>query len=96
MIQNRDKMRADTRTFVLSPLEGAAKNSIGMVDTRLFSGDNVLYAVRDAQYSTWTLQYKHGVLPAPFKQTFTSFKKLEKYVADYMNRRNVRIVKVLD
>ena len=77
----RLRMRSDDRVFILRPKEGQSptKNS-GLVDTRLFKGENKLHAVRDKMTSLWSLRYDSGLLPEPLKQRFTSFEALRKFV----------------
>lgn len=96
MIKNRQKMRADDRVLVLEPIDAKAKSTTGLVDTRLFKGENSLHAIRHPEYSSWTLRYEHGIIPQPLRQTFTSFNALYKYADDYFKRRNIKITKVID
>ena len=85
------------RTLVLEVIDGTLpKSSTGLVDSRLFSGENNLHAVMDPQTMLWSLRYEHGGVPTKFKQTFTSFPKLKKFVDDYLILRNIRIKEVLD
>ena len=67
-----------------------------MVDSRLFTGENRLHAIMDTQTTLWHLAYDNGILPQPLKQQFTSFTKLHGYVKDYLSRRNIEIVEVID
>jgi len=96
MIKNRQKMRSTDRILVLEKVNTEDKSSTGLVDVRLFKGENILHAVQHPEYSTWTLKYEHGILPKPLKQTFTSFQALYTYTENYFKRRNARIAKVID
>lgn len=71
-------------------------SSTGMVDTRLFTGENKLHAVRDNQTCLWHFKYDMGVLPQPLKQQFTGFKALLKFAEDYFKKRNIRVTEVMD
>src|SRR5688572_19840250 len=93
MIKNRQKMRSGDRIILLEPI-GDAKAVTGMIDNRLFKGENTLHVVSDPEYSTWTFKYERGILPKPLKQTFTSFGKALKFAEDYFKKRNIRIAKV--
>lgn len=89
-------MRDHDRVIMLKPLKGKQTNNHGMVDTRLFSGDNKLHAIMDHQTSLWYLKYEKGALPDPLKQHFTGFSKLMNYVTEYFKRRNIEVIEVLD
>ena len=84
------------RIFVLEPVDGKPKNVIGIVDPRLFNGENNLVAVKDIETCMWTLRYQKGILPNELKQTFTSFSALTKYVTHYYKTRNIRIKEIKD
>lgn len=94
---NIAKNRTGDRILVLAPMEGEAPlNSKGVVDKRLFNGENRLHAKVDPQVMLWYVQYDHGIPPQPFQQRFTSFTKLYNFVEDYYKRRNVKIVQVIE
>lgn len=88
------KMRAVDRTFVFEKM-GDIKNTTGMVDNRLFSGENRLHAKMD-DHSLWYLQMESGLLADPLKQKWTSFSKLKEYIDGYFQRRNVKLKEVID
>lgn len=92
------KQNASTdRVLVLKPLNGKDPlSSKGMVDKRLFTGENKLHAMRDNQTCLWYLKYESGVLPPEMKQQFTGFKALKKFADGYFSKRNIEIVEVLD
>lgn len=91
------KMRSPDRILVLKVIDGKAPvASTGLVDKRLFTGENNLHAVMDTQTTLWTVKYDNGGLPEPLKQQFTSFGSLLKYVSAYFRKRNVEIVEVKD
>lgn len=91
------KNRSIDRILVLAPEEGKdVLNSKGVVDKRLFNGENRLHAKLDTQTMLWFVQYDHGIPPQPFQQRFTSFTKLFGFVEDYYKRRNVKISEVID
>lgn len=90
------KMRSDDRILVLTSIDGRPLNSAGVLDMRLFKGENALHAVRDPLTSLWSLRYDSGILPASLKVKFSNFNKLYTHVERYMNNRRVKIDKVID
>ena len=91
------KIRKDDRILVLRPKEGLkAKNSTGITDPRLFSGENKLHIIR-GRSQMWYFKYDMGILPEPLKeQKFTKFDVAYKFVVDYYARRNIEVVEVID
>jgi len=91
------KLRSSDRIFTLSRIDDKAPlSSTGMVDGRLFSGENKLHAIMDEQTCLWTFKYALGITPEPLKQRFTTFSNLKKYAEEYFARRNVKITEVID
>lgn len=91
-------MRSPDRVLVLKPIEGTrgAKNTSGVIDTRLFTGDNQLHAIMNQQTSLWKLKYDQGTVPPPLQCEFTSFGKLKEYTEAYFKKRNIEIAEVKD
>ena len=90
------RMALTDRVICLEPVEGkTVLSSTGIVDKRLFNGENRLHAVKDPQFNFWYMKYDSGRLPEPLQQKFTSFTALLKFAEDYMARRNVRIKEVI-
>lgn len=84
------------RVLVLSPIDDKSPlSSTGMVDPRLFTGENKLHAIRDEQTALWHFKYESGVLPPQLKQQFTGFKALRKHAEDYFKKRNIQIKEVI-
>jgi hypothetical protein len=70
-------------------------SSMGLVDKRLFSGENRLHAKLDGVTTLWYFQYDNGGLPPALKdQRFTSFTLLLKYAKEYFYKRNIEITDV--
>lgn len=91
------KMRSPDRILVLSVIDGKAPlSSMGMVDSRLFSGGNKLHAKMEPETTLWYFQYEDGLLPQALKNKFTSFKILMKYADAYFRTRNIEIKEVKD
>jgi hypothetical protein len=85
------------RVIKLKPREGEKPlNSKGMVDTRLFSGDNNIHVKMDKQSSLWYFEYDNGVLPQQLQQRFTSYSKALDFAKQYYDRRNVDVKEVVD
>lgn len=92
-----EKMTSPDRTLVLEPIDGKAPlNTIGMVDKRLFTGENELHAIMDLQTCLWKLKYNSGIVPEPLKQQFTGFRALHKFCEEYFRKRNIRIKEVIN
>lgn len=70
-------------------------SSSGLVDSRLFTGENKLHAIKDPQTNLWSFKYEMGGLPAPLKQSFTSWSMLKKFASDYFAKRNVFIKEII-
>ena len=91
------KNRSSDRVLVLKLIDGKKPlDSIGLVDKRLFTGENKLHAIMDTQTCMWTLKYDMGGLPQPLKQRFTTFTKLLEYTRNYWKTRNIEISEVQD
>lgn len=92
-----NKERKTDRVLELKPIEGKATlSSTGLVDPRLFNGENKLHAVMDTRNCMWRLKYEAGGLPEPLKQTFTNFTKLLEFTTRYFNKRNIEITRIID
>lgn len=89
-------IRSDDRVLVLEAVGGKPLNSKGLVDTRLFKGENKLHAMMDGQTCLWYLKQDHGILPEPLRQKFTSFRALRDFTEGYYGRRDVVIKEVID
>lgn len=91
-------LRALDRILSLAVIDGkAAKSSTGLVDNRLFTGENQLHLTMDPHSGLWSFRYtKNGLLPEPLQGTFTSFKKGYEHAEMYFSKRNIRISEVKD
>ena len=93
----KNKMRSTDRILKLKLSDTKSTlTSKGLVDNRLFTGENNLHAVMDTQTCLWYLKYENGGLPQPLKQHFTGYGKLLAYVKEYFKRRNIEIVEEVD
>lgn len=96
-ISPESKMRSPDRILVLKAMEGKKPmNTIGVNDPRLFTGENKLHAIMDAQTCLWRLKYDMGIVPETLKGTFTGFKALKKFADLYYGKRNIEIVEIKD
>lgn len=95
---DEDKMRRTDRILVLKPVEGkSSKSSTGLVDPRLFKGENSLHVVMDPSSCLWSFKYEQGGLPFPLRDvSFTSFGKALNHAKEYFKSRNVEIVEIKD
>lgn len=88
---------SDDRQIVLRKKEGVpTRDNTGLVDKRLFSGEDNLRILRDPLSNLWTFKYNSGILPQPLKQKFTSFNKAMKFAHGYFDRRGLDIIEVID
>jgi hypothetical protein len=94
---NPDKMNSSVRIFELKPVSGgSATKDTGLIDKKLFTGENKLKAEMDPQTTLWVMSYENGVVPAALKQRFTSFSKLRAFAESYFKKRNVEITEILN
>lgn len=92
-----DRLKNTDRILVLKVKEGSkVLSSTGLVDKRLFTGENKLHAVRSDIDGLWYLKYEQGAVPAQLKVRFTSFSKLKKFASEYLATRNIEIAEVID
>lgn len=92
-----ERNRTNDRVIVLKQKEGEkALNSIGMVDKRLFTGDNKLHAILNPETSLWSLRFEKGLLPGGLDQRFTSFSKALVAVREYYAKRNIEVSNVIE
>lgn len=91
------KMKSTDRIFVLEKIEGLdTKNAKGMVDNRLFTGENRLHAKIDPANCQWYMQYDSGIIPQPLSGRFTSFDKLKSHVEQYYHKRNIKVKTIIE
>ena len=93
------KMRGNERAFVLELIDDKAPiSSTGLVDKRLFTGDNKIRAIRDeGSTNLWYFKYDKGDLPGVLKGVqFTKFDQAQKFLEKYFNTRNIKIKEVID
>lgn len=91
------KMRSNDRILVVRQAEGKKPlNSHGVLDHRLFKGENNLHAIVGPFDNLWRLKSEKGLLPEPLKQTFTTFTRLEQHCREYFAKRNLEIIEVKD
>ena len=76
----RNKLASSDRVLVLEVVDGEKPlSSTGLVDPRLFTGENKLHAIKNPQTCLWHLTYEMGVLPATLKGEYTGFNQLKKF-----------------
>jgi hypothetical protein len=95
----KTKMRGNDRLFVIKQIdEKAPLSSTGLVDKRLFTGENRLHAIRDeASNWLWYFKYDTGAVPEFLKgRRYTKFNDAQKDAEKYFNGRNVKIEEVVD
>jgi hypothetical protein len=97
-MQPMTNVRSSDRVFVLKLKDGEkAKDSTGLVDTRLFQGGNNLHAVRDGRTNFWSFRYEKGGLPPALKgKSFTKFDNAYNYAKQYLDKRGIEITEVKD
>jgi hypothetical protein len=91
-------LRSTDRVLSVEPIDGKAPlSSLGMVDHRLFTGEQKLHLKMDPQTCLWYFQYaNNGLLPEPLKGRFTGFKAGLKFAEEYFKKRNIKVTQVKD
>lgn len=91
-------LRASDRVLQLEVMDGMKpKSNTGLVDTRLFTGEQNLRLKMDPQSCLWYFQYtNNGLLPEALKGRFTGFKAGLNHAEDYFRRRNIKITAIKD
>jgi len=93
--KRKAKVRSDDRILVLKIIDKKAPLATsGVIDRRLFNGEDNLHAVMNSMDCLWTFKYNTGMLPEPLKQKFTSFSALKRFADGYFNKRNMMITEV--
>lgn len=95
--RRREKMATNDRVLVLKAMDGkSAKDSRGIVDSRLFSGENKIHGVYDERTGLWNLRYETGALPGALQEKFGTFKELEEFTRKYFAARNVEVLEIIN
>lgn len=81
------------RVLVLEQLNPG--KDTGMLDPRVFKGENALHLVMDAQTTMWRFRMEHGLVPAQLKNKYTDFKSAMRHAESYFNMKNIRIKEVI-
>lgn len=85
------------RVFSLTQRPGVkTTDANGLVDPRLFKGENKLHAVMDSGSCHWFMKYEQGGLPEPLRGRYTSFVKLTEAATNYFNSRGVDVTEIAD
>ena len=94
----KNKLRSTDRVMSLSIIDSKLPlTSMGLVDKRLFSGEQKLHAKMETQSCMWYMQYENaGKLPIELDQKFTTFSALYKHAERYFLSRNIKIEEVID
>ena len=92
------QVRSTDRVLALSPIDNKApKSSTGLLDPRLFTGEQKLHVKMDPQTCLWYFQYSNnGLLPEALKGRYTGFRAAIKFAEAYFATRNVKITQVFD
>lgn len=89
------KMAPLDRIYALELIDGEkAKDSTGMVDTRLFKGGNRLHIKRDPESNFWTFSYDLGILPQDLQCKFTNARLATAHAEQYFKSRNLQLKEV--
>lgn len=92
---NSDKMASVDRIFKLKVIdEKRPRNSLGMIDTRLFTGENRLHVKKDLETNFWKFEYDMGAVPGLLKHQFTGYKAALKHAETYFKTRNIEVEEV--
>lgn len=94
---NRSKMRATDRSLILKVMDKKKpKSSTGLVDPRLFNGENKFRCIIDPQTMLWSFKQDFGNIPPALRQKFTRFNEALNYAKAYYRSRNIEVVEVID
>lgn len=93
--RRKKKMKSDHRILNLRQ-KGPSKDSSGVMDRRLFNGENKLHAQFNHNTGMWRLNYDSGGLPGGLQMLFTTFPELLDHVRVYFSKRNVEVYDVVD
>lgn len=92
-----DNNYASDRVLVLKVIDGLkAKSSLGVVDPRLFNGENNLHLVMNTENSLWGFKYDRGNIPGALNQQFTSVERALQCATTYLKDRNIEIIEVIE
>lgn len=98
VLSPESRIRSPDRILKLEVIDGTKpKNSHGMVDSRLFQGDeNRIHIVMDLETSLWSIRYDKGNISPALSGQYTGFKQAFDHVKKYFETRNIRITQVID
>jgi len=92
---NLNKLAKTDRTFQLIITDGEKpKSSTGMVDPRLFTGENSLHIKKDIETNFWHFTYDKGLPPKDLRCMFTSFPAALRHAQEYYVHRNLSIKEI--
>lgn len=95
--RRRAKMLSNDRILILRVIEGKKPlSSGGVVDSRLFTGENKLHGVFDERTGMWNMKYETGGLPGALQQKFITFEDLVSCAKTYFKTRNVEIAGIIN
>jgi hypothetical protein len=86
---------SNDRTIKLKVKDGMKpETATGVVDNRLFKGENALHAVRQ-ETGLWKLRIEHGSLPPVLADSqWTKFQGVVDAVETYFGKRNIEIAEI--
>lgn len=91
------KMHSNKRALIVKVKEGEkARSTAGLVDSRLFTGQNKLFALKEPVGNLWMLRYESGMIPPVLRQKFTKFSNLLDHTQRYFSKRGLEITEVID
>jgi hypothetical protein len=95
LTMNSDKMASVDRIFKLKIIDNKKpKSATGMIDTRLFNGENNIHVKKDPETNFWFFEYDMGAVPGMLKHKFTGYKAALKHAETYFKTRNIEIEEV--
>lgn len=92
-----DNNFSNDRVLYIRPVDGLKPKSVtGLVDPRLFTGENNLHLVMDTENCLWGFRYERGNIPGALNTKFTSVEKALEHAKSYLRDRNLEIYKIDD
>lgn len=89
-------MEPDIHVYVKAKEGKKILGTTGLVDNRLFVGDNFFHLVMELSTCFWYAKMDKGVTPEPLRAKFTNYQKALNHLTAYLDKRNLEIKEIKD